>query len=593
MTSFERPDAVAAIDNADLSIDGEEQSKDIIGAEPINKAVEHTIPAYNEVLDLKLATSAHDRHNRLGGLGFGRIEKDIARLRGLAAAIENIATVVRDGKDRLAQDWQGDSYDAFRANIEKLETTLDDYRSGVETTAAGLETALSGIRNGYEAYRDHCLSDHFDWGDLPAPDTWWRMSADSAEFLAQNCTSVHGMWNCFYNQDVYLPLIDGKLTNDALFNGTLVKWDCTQNDEVVRGQYNWAVETAAEQRRAIQGKITAYCDEADTLRGTVDRAYDVSLDNLRILAEANVFSHLSVPGTTAPAGGDPGAGGPGPGAAGPGPGEAVMPPPQPNPRPAPEPAPRPAPVEPAAAPDPVQPAADGESVMIRDGDRAISVTSPDGEGHVKVTVETGDARPKSYDLDFDAASGMGPRPGEDPGTENVPAGTNGQCVIRDGDLTITAERPLFDPGTIKLEVDDGVNEPTTYALDFEDLARNATPGDDSPAGSEGTDTASDGEKLQVTTTQVYLEPEPDARPGVLVPGQSNGEAELASAGDDDDDPAAAAGTAAPAMGGAGASALTDGGRAGTGWSVHGDLFDNGDPVYSMHGVLGEDDLEGR
>ncbi|HEV7648042.1 MAG TPA: hypothetical protein VGP26_07770 [Actinophytocola sp.] len=641
MTTFQRPSAVAPIDNADLSIDGDEHSKDIIGAEPIDKAVEHTIPGYNDVLELKLATSAHDRHNRLGGLGFGRIEKDIARLHGLAAAVENISMVVRDGKERLAQDWKGDSYDAFRANIEKLETTLNDYKTGVETTAAGLETALSGIRSGYQAYRDHCLSDHFDWGELPGPDTWWRMSADSAEFLAENCNSVHGMWNCFYNEDEYLPLIDRKLTNDPLFNGTLVKWDCTQNDEVVRGQYNWAVETATEQRKAIQGKINAYCDEAESLRATVGEAYDRSLDNLRILAESNVFSHLAVPGATAPAGGDPGPGGgpgpgsgdpgpgagPGPGDGGPGSGEAAMPPPQPNPAPEPQPAPEAA-VEPAAATDPVQPAADGESVTIKDGDRSISVTSPDGEGHVKVTVETGDAKPKSYDLDFDAASGMAPRPDAaeapaEPDAEKVPAGTNGQCVIRDGDLTITAERPLFDPGTLKLEVDDGVNEPTTYSLDFDDLAGNA-PGDSAdgspeaaadhpaetpaaahaepaeavpPAESDAADKDSaaaattDGEKVQVTTPQADFEAQPDPAAGVLVPDQATGEAELASAGDDD--PAGAAGAAAPMMGGAGAGGAGDGGRAGTGWSVHGDLFDNGDPVYSMHGILGEDDLEGR
>jgi len=670
--TFQRPDAVAPIDNADLSISGDEHSKDIIGAEPINKAVEHTIPAYDEVLDLKLATSAHERHNRLGGLGFGRIEKDIARLRGLAEAIENISTVVRDGKDRLAQDWQGDSYDAFRTNIEKLETTLNDYKTGVETTAAGLETALSGIRNGYKAYRDHCLSEHFEWGELPAPDTWWRMSADSAEFLAENCNSVHDLWDCYYNEDEYLPLIDGKLTNDPLFNGTLVKWDCTQNIEVVLGQYNWAVETATEQRKAIQGKINAYCDEADSLRSTVGEAYDLSLENLRILAEANVFSHLSVPGATA-AGGDPGPGpgsdDPGPGAGGPGPGEggpgeAAMPQPSPEPAPAPSPSPSPEPadaaVEPAAATDPVQPAADGESVTIKDGDRSISVTSPNGEGHVTVTVETGEGKPKSYDLDFDAASGMGPRPGAaetpaDPGAENVPAGTNGQCVIRDGDLTITAERPLFDPGTIKLEIDDGVNEPTTYTLDFDELAANAqdatpatdaadqtagpdhSPGkpadqatDDSvdqadkpneqlaeqPAPAVGADedaadapaaraesgdeapstegeTAEqvpDGEKVQVTAPQADLDVRSDAMSGVLVPDQSTGEAELASA---DDDQAGAAGGAAPAMGGAAASSAADGGRAGTGWSVHGDLFADGEPVYSMHGVLGEDDLEGR
>jgi hypothetical protein len=37
------------------------------------------------------------------------------------------------------------------------------------------------------------------------------------------------------------------------------------------------------------------------------------------------------------------------------------------------------------------------------------------------------------------------------------------------------------------------------------------------------------------------------------------------------------------------TSTTDTGRAGSGWSVHGDLFDTTEPVYSMHGVLGDED----
>jgi hypothetical protein len=346
----------------------------------------------------------------------------------------------------------------------------------------------------------------------------------------------------------------------------------------------------------------------------------------------------------------------------------------------------PEPTDPAQAGPPAEPPAGADgAVTIKDGDRSISVTSPDGEGHVKVTVEGADGKAKSYDLDFDAASGMEPRPGADggkagePGAERVPAGTNGQCVIKDGPLTITAERPLFDPGTIKLEVDDGVNEPTVYTVDFDETpgdadqpadgraattdgaptdgaakdgtatgsdpaangrqpdgaatngrqpesattgyaadtpatdttATDTTAADGSPAaaGSPAPDgTAADGAAAesaggkgnneQLTSPQAVLpgdpgaEPEPE--PGPIVPDQSTGEAGLASAGEGE--PADSAGNSAagamPMMAGAGAGA-GEAGRAGTGWSVHGDLFDNHDPVYSMHGVLGEDDLEGR
>ncbi len=338
----------------------------------------------------------------------------------------------------------------------------------------------------------------------------------------------------------------------------------------------------------------AYCEEADGLRDLVANAYDASLDNLRILAEANVFSHLSVPGGTEPAGRVT----PGPAAtpvatpavrvaASPAavtPVAEAAPDPVPRPRchhrsPTPRPSPSAAATEPAET---AEPAATGESVQIKDGDRTISVTSPDGEGHVKVSV-AGCGREGQDATTSTSTRPAGWRPSRppdrtadpaDPKAAHVPAGTNGQCVIKDGPLTITAERPLFDPGTIKLEVDDGVNEPTTYTLDFDEGAEQGPPGDDQPAGdappadagkaeppaaakaepaadadpgptdeksAEKSDEdapadAADGEKVQVTTPAVADEP------SQLVPDQATGEAELATAGGDD--PGGAAGGAA-------------------------------------------------
>jgi uncharacterized protein YukE len=711
--TFQHPNAVPIIDNSDLDISGDEHSSHLIGDEAINTAVAHTIPGYEEKLGFKLETSAHERHTRLGGLAFAKIEKDIARLNGLASAIENISSVVKAGKEQLAQDWAGESYDAFRANIENLENlekTLNDYKAAVGTTAAGLETALSGIRTGYEKYRGHCLGNHFNWSKfrLSPPDHWSRMTTDSGEYLAENCTSVHMMADCLYNEDGLVEIIDGKLTTKELFDETLVKWDCTQDLAIATSQYQWVVKAADEQRGAIHQKIDEYCTEADDLRAFVTNAYDVSLDNLRIVAEANVFSHLSVTGGSAPAaGGDPGQGSPSDGSPGGAPGggspggggaEVMMPPPLPNPAPE--------PVR-AAVPEATDPATAGqaESVQIKDGDRTISVTSPDGEGHVKVTVAGADGQAKAYDLDFDAASGQEPRPaagpdgrpladGASPGqphAERVPAGTNGKCVIQDGPLTITAERPLFDPRTLKIEVDDGVNEPTTYTVDFDEADTSGTtsppanaqqadspvagapetagsggpgsggpgadgsgagepdsdrpgvggpgvtgpgaggpganalgadgPGAEAPnAGGPGTagpgsEGAADGQDEQtadgsatqapavepvgqgddakqaeqLTTTQAWTGEPGDEVAESFVPDQANGEAELSSAADGE--PAGAAGGAMPLMAGAGGA--VEGGRAGSGWSVHGDLFDNGDPVYSMHGVLGEDDRQGK
>ncbi|MPZ86070.1 MAG: hypothetical protein GEV28_39155 [Actinophytocola sp.] len=562
---FQLPDAAPAIDNSDIAIDGEEHSKDLIGDEAIDKAVGETIPAYEDVLGIKLATSAQERHSRLGGLAFGKISKDVAKLKGLAAAIGNISFVVKDGKERLAQDWKGESYDAFRANIEKLEKTLDDYKAAVATTAAGLETAMSNIRTMYLEYRNDCLDTHFTWHRVSKPADWWKMSGASGRYLAEHCVSTH-IGGCYYDFPGIAALIQDRLTTNHLFNDVLEKWDCTDDSDVVVSQYRFIVGEADTERETIHGRINAYCDEADAVRKFVGEAYDASLENLRILAEASVFSHLSVPGSTG--GGDPGQGGapgpggdPGPGGGGdPGPGgggypgggspEAVMPPPQPNP------APEPAPVEPApeAEPEPADPASTDpaaaeppadESVRIKDGDRTISVTSPDGEGDVKVTVDYGSGKAKTYDLDFDAASGLSPMPAEgrpaaDPGAEHVPAGTNGKCVIENGDLKITAERSLFDQGTITVTVENGTDKPTTYTLDFTD---------DPPAGAPAPSPPTPAASAAPTQSEppAAADALPDDVPAGRTPASSAAAAEPADDPTADEPPTDESPEAAPAV----------------------------------------------
>ncbi|GAB3436718.1 hypothetical protein [Actinophytocola sediminis] len=89
-----------------------------------------------------------------------------------------------------------------------------------------------------------------------------------------------------------------------------------------------------------------------------------------------------------------------------------------------------------------------------------------GVDHLTVTVADGTGPATSYDLDFDAASGLTAEPAAPAGQadERVPAGTNGKCVFAHGAVTITAERSLFDATTITLTLDNGVDQPTIHTV---------------------------------------------------------------------------------------------------------------------------------
>jgi hypothetical protein len=157
-------------------------------------------------------------------------------------------------------------------------------------------------------------------------------------------------------------------------------------------------------------------------------------------------------------------------------------------------------------PDPSALIGEPETITVTDGDREISVTSPDGQGHVTVTVDDGTGEPKTYQLDFGTGlpATAVPLPGQQPGMNPplagsdgfgagqpgtgtqfferiadqpvdaagsaIRAGQDGTCTVKDGPLTITAERPPTMPETLRMTVDGGTGTPTTYTLDFSDPA---------------------------------------------------------------------------------------------------------------------------
>jgi uncharacterized protein YukE len=728
---FTLPNAVAAINNAVAEVGEDGDSWEIVG-DPLTDAVDEVLPEYNDKLDLKLDPSPGAKRAEICTVRWGKIDKDIARLNGLADAVENVSLVITSGKETIAHDWKGESYDAFRVQIEKVEKTLNDYVTAVRTTTAGLKAAIDGTRAMFGTYRDSALNDLTFLPRFSPPGEWRRMNHDDASRLADQCTTVHAqaLGDCRYDNDPWRGIIDQKLVTKRLFE-QLESWDCTTDGDVVTSQYNWVVTAAYDERKAIRDKIHNWYVATDGLKTRVDDALKAALENLRIIAELHVFATLSVPGAAAlggAPGGDPGpgtgGGDPGPGAGYPGPGatgypgtgggEVAMPSPEQPPPMAVDPttAAEPEAAEPEAtepetvAPEPTDPSANAETVSISDSDRTISITSSDGQGHVKLTVDDGSGTSKTYSLDFNAASGLGPQPGAEEkqpeeGVEDVPARSDGKCVIQDGDVTITAERPLFSPDSLAITVDDGTGSPTSYTLDFPEEGAAAdgdqTPGPGSttqagPAPSTGADPGTPAEAADksdaaaaaggngtaarsgaadsgtahaateapeqetaeldspddadaaaapgsvakpaagsdaavetpgpeaVATDQdaaASEAPEPAAQPaaaatqtsaqswigdqsgslsGVLESNDSVGEAGLASVPDspapEPDDSLGMAGAGLP-MGGGTNGAAGEPGRAGSGWSVHGDLFDTGEPVYSMHGVLGDDDLDSR
>ncbi|MGB3440161.1 MAG: hypothetical protein WBA97_15555 [Actinophytocola sp.] len=671
----------------------DDNSNEVLLGPRLNEAVRHFANGYLEKLELGPAHKATDERAKLLDLQWGRIEHDGAMLRGLGVALSNFATVFGTNVSELGKRWQGESYDAFKAAMDKVQRTMAAYGEYAKVSGEGLINSMSQLRVLFDQFAQDSVNSHLNFSDVSAPERWHRAGKEpyGPIQLLKTCPC----------HEMTCPKWGGEQT--GVYNGRFVterRWKiaeadpCGDNAERALIMLRNMVDECDRAREGIRGKLGTFFEAVGATVDGVSTLYEAALGNVYELANKEVFSGLRVIGgggggapvsggdTSAAAGPPPGGGGgdySGGGGNGAGPGgvaEPLMPEPA-IPEPA-VPAEEAAPAEAVAQEPPVEPAADQQAtVEIKDGDRTIGVTSPDGEGRVRVTVEDGAGNTKTYELDFDAASGLAPQqPGEQAGPqgsapdseapEQVPARTDGKCVIQDGQLTITAERPLFSPDSIQLTVDDGTGNPTNYTFDFDEQQTADGAADPAAAGPQGT--ASRPEADQVAgADQVAAPPEaapeeeaapaaaaksteqqatpgpaaptstangdgtpapaattgeptateagagqtrpaasqpgwiPDREPsgsvsGVLVPDQPDGEAGLSKASDDarpdTSGTSGMAGAGLPMGGGGappGAGGGAEAGRAGSGWSVHGDLFDSGEPVYSMHGVLGDDE----
>lgn len=647
---------------------------DVIRGPRLDRAIQETVPGYMKRLELGEEHVAMDQRARLLDLNWGKIEHDAGMLSGLGAAMADLSAVLSGGAAKLGDTWKGESYQSFRTAVGKITTTLTAYAQGATDTGDGLTAAMSNIRGLYEIYAQETVDKHLNFDYVSPPANWHKVTNDSDNdhspaSLGRACC---GTFLC----DKYLAgmiLVNTFVTDNQW--ATCLAASCDNWGVNVQGTIQNVADECAKRVRDIDEQIKNFKNPTDETVGHVTEMMDLAVGNLVELAEDQVLSSLAIigGGGTTPAnagdysggGGDyPGGGsypGSGGGSAG---GAGSMPVATPPPVEMPE-VPEASEV-PEFAPEAVEPPADGvtpeqqETVRIQDGDRAISVSSPDGSGQVRVTVEDASGATKSYSLDFDAASGLLPM-GQDPAAaaepavgpdgkpiedeaQKIPASTNGKCVIEDGPLTITAERPLFAPDSLRLVVDDGTGEPTTYTVDFAEQADDPTgaaaglpavapaPGGDqeiappaaervaedvvaepeAPAEDEPLVETVDAEQPvpEALVAEPQAETEESEAPPVDVvestapQSESNGtgamsgrlpepgEAELGVAADDNGDTGVAA-AGMPMLGGAGAQGDSGdaGGRISSGWSVHGDLFDSGEPVYSMRGVLGDDERD--
>ncbi|WP_030427433.1 hypothetical protein [Allokutzneria albata] len=411
------------------------------------------------------------------------------------------------------------------AQLEGHAQALLGAKSAVEASASKSSSSLSGLYghwSGKAADRSRVFSDRFrvEVGHLT------DAMRGSAELIRSTSTKVAQA--CRSKAEFALGLQCDRLPDRTVPEGLLImqmangRWDadvrraaallggevakqaesdhCAVNDETRRLVEAAAVKWAHNFCQAFRKQFEDFKQMCDETRTTVDKLWKVLTDHLNQVND-NPFKEL-ISGTPPGGGGDKppiggGGGGGAIGGGGGGGGGRIPPIAAPPPITPPNLPPVTPPIEtPGGGTEtsglPGTPVPGGnqprESVTFEDAGRKISVTSPTRDGHVTITVEGPDGKPKSYEVDF-GPTGPEVKPMPQPGGIPVQPGNvspggvqpgpvvpqenpvtkadeNGKATIRDGDRTILAERVPGDAGHIRVTVPGADGKPATYDLDF-------------------------------------------------------------------------------------------------------------------------------
>ncbi len=112
----------------------DDSSNEVLLGPRLNEAVRHFANGYLEKLELGPAHKATDERAKLLDLQWGRIEHDGALLQGLGIALENFAVVFGENVTKLGETWKGESYDAFKVSMDKVQRTIAAYGEYAKAT---------------------------------------------------------------------------------------------------------------------------------------------------------------------------------------------------------------------------------------------------------------------------------------------------------------------------------------------------------------------------------------------------------------------------------------------------------------------------
>ncbi|MCA1655663.1 MAG: WXG100 family type VII secretion target, partial [Pseudonocardiaceae bacterium] len=277
----------------------DDSGNEVVLGPRLNEAVRHLANGYLKRLELGPANKATDERAKILDLHWGRVEHDGARLRGLGAAMTNLAETLGANVTKLAEGWQGESYDAFKSAMDKVARTMSEYGAAATTTGDGLVGAMAQTRTLYQTFAEAGVNSHLNFGDMSPPEKWHKITDHdkySGFELAEVCPTWHSdTFDCLKNNDEQRNMITDHFVTELRWENC--KQDgCEESLDRVSIMYTNLTEQCDAAVKRIKGKLDTYFDAVDTVVDGVTQLYDVALGNVYTFANAEVFSSLRVIG---------------------------------------------------------------------------------------------------------------------------------------------------------------------------------------------------------------------------------------------------------------------------------------------------------
>lgn len=306
MTDFAKPDAVDEMKRSLLEAEGTGECADDIG-QPLDHGVDELLPEYDEKLRLKLSPKPGDKRKEIWGVHWGKIEREGARLSGLAAGLADIARCVREGADKIDGSWEGEAATHFQERSRQLVAHLAEYSASLQRAAKAVEETMRKARElyggGEDGYRAFCES-LFEFKGVPKPREIHRMEGDKIGEIPLCDINCHGeqpgqgqMYEIPFGFD---PSVHGRRTvagayaTNQILTEKWFRWYGWEWDEGVNHAQDiqTAMRESQGQVSGIPMLINLWYTATEGVKVTMTENYEAMLELLSRHADAEMFRKL-------------------------------------------------------------------------------------------------------------------------------------------------------------------------------------------------------------------------------------------------------------------------------------------------------------